>query len=225
MCRCCCDTDGCNEEDGFCFETPRCPKLNLKRPLMVTCDNFKVKQNDIGSQCSFSCPENFFMAGRQKTTCRLTKIGALWSEKPPRCVPLCPKEDHSKYLSVDCTKENRIKSVCRATCPEGYILRGPEERKCKKFKFGPAKWSNKFGICEPMCSELPIYDNGYLTCSKSNFLGSKCQLFCNSGFERSSETKLEVITCEEEQSKAVWLNTKSLSHGGVSLPESEVPDY
>ena len=185
---------------------------------MVTCDNFKVKQNDIGSQCSFSCPENFFMAGRQKTTCRLTKIGALWSEKPPRCVPLCPKEDHSKYLSVYCTRENRIKSVCRATCPKGFILRGPEERKCKKLKFGPAKWSNKFGICEPMCSELPIYENGYLTCSKSNFLGSKCQLFCNSGFERSPKTKFEFITCEKEQSKAVWSNTKSISHGGVSAP-------
>ena len=50
VCRCCCDTDGCNEEDGFCFETPRCPKLNLKRPLMVTCDNFKVKQNRIYSK-------------------------------------------------------------------------------------------------------------------------------------------------------------------------------
>ena len=182
---------------------------------MATCDNFKTKQNDIGSQCTFTCPENFFLAGRKKTACRLTKIGALWSEKPPRCIPLCPKENHPQYLSIDCTKENRIKSVCKASCPEGYVLRGPEQRTCKKPKFGPAKWSNKFGKCEPKCSEPPVYDNGYLTCSKSNFLGSKCQLFCNSGFERSAETKSQVITCQQEQSSAVWTNTNALRHDGA----------
>ena len=43
-----------------------------------------------------------------------------------------------------CTDSNRVSSVCRFACEEGYELRGSTRVECEPHGF----WSNRFPICQ-----------------------------------------------------------------------------
>ena len=78
VCRCCCDDkDGCNEEDIFCLEAPKCPELETRKNLEVEC----TKMREIGSECSFACSGDDELSGAERISCnKMGRAGLNFQE-------------------------------------------------------------------------------------------------------------------------------------------------
>ncbi|CBY35042.1 unnamed protein product [Oikopleura dioica] len=190
VCRCCCDDkDGCNEEDIFCLEAPKCPKLEERKNLEMEC----TKMREIGSECSFACSGDDELSGAQRISCNKK---ASWTPEQPRCVTNCPALEFEEG-TTKCSNGRRSGSTCVFSCPAGTRLVGAKSTTCA----AAGSWTRALPSCEPICDQLDV-TNGEVTCSNQNYLQSICRISCDAGFERSGPA---TQTCQRAtKNSAEW---------------------
>ena len=188
VCHCCCsDNDGCNEEDYFCLESPRCPEIMKTPNLEYACSN----DANLESKCTFSCvnsaPEKYDLelVGSETTSCKMLDVGAMWTLKQPYCKRIykCPLENtpSALFMTQSCTNGNLVQSTCSFSCPPNHRYVGPVSRTCQQAG-DMARWDNDFGKCESVCTVVPELSNGRYFCTDLNFIGSECTFECNDGY-------------------------------------------
>lgn len=136
VCRCCCESDACNDNDYFCLDEIRhCPPLKTTHALQFECTN-GTKEN---SECSFQCRSNYVLNGNSNIQCVVDFDGTMWSKNPPTCEEApemkaenkCPEIFADENLSMMCTDNKDIaESKCHFKCPAGFELVGESVSIC-----------------------------------------------------------------------------------------------
>ncbi|XP_033644442.1 sushi, von Willebrand factor type A, EGF and pentraxin domain-containing protein 1-like isoform X2 [Asterias rubens] len=97
----------------------------------------------------------------------------------------CSSVPSSSHRTHSCSKTNIAGSVCTFTCPTtGYHVVGHSTSTCRS----SSTWSHSFPTCQlTTCSpSLTSISHGTVTCSNSNYYGSRCTFRCSSGYGFSS---------------------------------------
>ncbi|CAG5085953.1 Oidioi.mRNA.OKI2018_I69.PAR.g11061.t1.cds [Oikopleura dioica] len=209
VCRCCCDDrDGCNKEDIFCLEAPKCPELEKRKNLDMEC----TKMREIGSECSFECSGDAELVGATKISCNNM---ATWAPEQPKCVPNCPTIEFEGG-SKECSNGRRSGSTCKFSCREGTRLVGSKSTTCA----ADGSWTREAPTCEPICDELEVA-NGDVRCSNRNFLESICQISCDGDFERNGPA---TQTCKQiREYTADWDGNGETSCEAVCKALTDIP--
>ncbi|NXK98547.1 LYAM3 protein, partial [Formicarius rufipectus] len=155
-----------------------------------------------GSTCTFSCHMGFALTGSESRKC--TAMGT-WTGDAPRCegratasvqAIKCSALTTPKMGQAVCSHpfgDFTFGSTCAFSCQTGFVLMGPESRKCTDI----GTWSGDTPQCKAIsCPALDPPSRGQLTCSHmhGNFTyNSTCTFSCEEGFVRMGA---EVLQCE-----------------------------
>ncbi|XP_078492910.1 uncharacterized protein LOC100186994 [Ciona intestinalis] len=207
VCRCCCNTDGCNHYVMTCDELGgrgggSCKKLSAPRNGRMKCTG----GNGPLSSCVFTCKRGHMMIGAAVSTC---DYFSKRDNPAPICEPIkCEYPVVPQNGSVTCTRGRAVGSRCRYNCDEGYKLVGATDMSCTEETMGGTYglWSRMPPICQPKQCPLQNLRNGRIDCSNSNFVGSTCALTCNDelGYQVYPPTT-QALSCQsnEEWDKAM----------------------
>uniref|UniRef100_H2Z6L8 Uncharacterized protein n=1 Tax=Ciona savignyi TaxID=51511 RepID=H2Z6L8_CIOSA len=184
----------CNSNLLWNASVPMCYRTTCK-PIHADPVNggvFCFNENNVGSQCVFSCEDGYRVLGSATSTCNTNLHGGtdgVWTSPTPRCIrkltlflaKRCyPVVRTVRYGRVSCTNWNKFGSVCSVTCNRGYFVEGRRQVTCSSNFF----WNN----APPRCIRItcsPRYTDLYqggIFCYNANNLGSECIFECELGF-------------------------------------------
>ena len=149
-----------------------------KKPILTNEETKCTNGNNVGSRCSYKCPDQMQLVGTAIRQCVRFGNSAQWNSNPPKCQPAC---DQIQLLNghAECTNQNFLNSKCIPKCNLNYKLSGSREHICQITLSG-ADWY-KAGVesyCNPICQPIEKLENGKITCSSNNDFGSVCLLDC-----------------------------------------------
>jgi len=170
----------------------------------VTCNG------DNNAKCEFACDENFRMLGSPNMEC----VNGEWTVQPGQPIVLCepipklcsPYHEMISNGDVACTMENRFRSECTFRCNDDYRLDGEQTVTCiEGHEPGTYVWDYDTPTCAAkLCTPHPEeIDNGRVTCTLDNKLGSVCSFQCDTFFKLEGKKQ---ISCVEgaEPGTYVW---------------------
>ena len=128
----------------ICRKQPKCLKVNVDLTVMnVDCSAGR----ELGSVCTFSCPEDGFKLNNGfkvfESTCEgsminSTVVSTRWSHAFPKCSSMCPEFQPSPGLARNCIDEDGSGdytsegSQCNFECANGYKLSGAKSLTCER---------------------------------------------------------------------------------------------
>ena len=147
----------------------------------------------IGKSCSFTCIGKDKIKGATNQRCR---ADGTWSGIPIECEELkCQKIWQPSNGVLSCNGQG-IKNHCELRCLEGYTLKGPSRRVCRRTVIGSkeaATWTGSPARCvRTLCPKLEPLVDGVQACDGHNS-GQSCLLRCADGFVLSGSY---ARTCE-----------------------------
>ncbi|XP_039256621.2 P-selectin-like [Styela clava] len=151
-----------------------CPPRGLVRNGVVSC----FDGNNIGSNCGVTCNVGFELVGISESSCL---PNGRWSVRLPQCQAIfCPPRGLIVGGSISCSDGNAYGSTCTASCLAGARLEGFSLSQC----IGNGRWSAALPLClETGCAPRGRVQNGFVSCSDDNDVGSECSVTCNIGFQ------------------------------------------
>ncbi|XP_054066507.1 cyclic AMP-dependent transcription factor ATF-6 alpha isoform X1 [Rissa tridactyla] len=146
-----------------------------------------------GSTCAFSCQTGFALMGPESRECTAT---GNWTGDAPHCEAIkCSTLATPKMGQAACSHlhgDFAFGSMCVFSCQTGFVLMGPESRKC----MSTGTWTGDAPHCKAIsCPVLDPPSRGQLSCSHlhGNFTyNSTCTFSCEEGFVRMGA---EVLRC------------------------------
>ncbi|XP_077972123.1 P-selectin-like [Styela clava] len=202
-------------------EPPKCVSVKCQ-PEQEDPINGKVEctnENFEHSVCTFTCDKGYDLDDTAKnsfdTKCVDDGDGdnlGEWTEKPKTCTKIKCQPVLKKPINgtIKCTDKNNLDSVCTFKCNPGYDLVGTTQTlvtsKCGNDFDGNSvgEWSLKTPPkCEKIICNPPHVDpeNGKVTCTDFNFLGSVCTFRCNAFYDVDGTTKdFHISECVKDKS-------------------------
>ena len=166
-----------NDEPGICEPTCLSTEPNqeefFQRPDMNCTNN-----NLLGSECRFNCYQGSIIIGEEEKVClKSNETNAEWSYPDPICEPVCdPIRDIENGFAIcdfmDDHEIVKINGTCIISCDDGFQLDGTSILTCSTMNNKTA-FDHEIPICLPKCQMLEDIQNGYVTCSNENLIGSK----------------------------------------------------
>lgn len=193
---------------------PTCTIVSCSAPVEL--DHGRQQCSDgsnYGSKCSYSCQLGYEIKGSSVREC--LDIG--WSGKAPSCSLIrCARAQAPEHGAVACTNRNKFNSQCTFSCSPGYVLIGPENRRCG----ADHEWSgSREPVCELIrCGPLDAPFHGSMNCKNSDFYGSDCEFTCSRGYDLVGSNKR---TCGVSQ---VWNGVQPLCQP-ITCGELSAPKY
>ncbi|XP_029818119.1 P-selectin [Manacus vitellinus] len=174
-------------------EAIACPGLSAPDWGELNCSHLHGNFT-FGSTCAFSCQTGFVLMGPERRDC--TAMGT-WTAHAPRCEAIkCSALTTPKMGQASCSHplgDFTFGSRCAFSCQKGFVLMGPESRKCTAM----GTWTGDTPQCKAIsCPVLAPPSRGQLSCSHvhGNFTyNSTCTFSCEEGFVRMGA---EVLWCE-----------------------------
>uniref|UniRef100_A0A671P209 E-selectin n=1 Tax=Sinocyclocheilus anshuiensis TaxID=1608454 RepID=A0A671P209_9TELE len=127
----------CTEQGNWSYIPPVCQAIQCS-PLSdapsygsMTCTH-PLSTNSYNSSCEFKCEEGFVLKGADSTHCDHT---GHWTHSTPICTAVAcdplvtPAKSH--LTCADPLEKFSFRSSCKATCEEGYKLRGETTLTCR----------------------------------------------------------------------------------------------
>ena len=165
-----------------------------------------------GGVISFSCSDGFALVGEEHRVCQ---ANSQWGGTQPKCDKITCSEPEEPRKGQNLNKkalyEFGEEVVFR--CQDGYVLTGPEKRKCTNFNGGSDGLWDGF---TPLCLPVNCYDPGYplyghaqgteftlghtvtFSCQKGfRLVGSESRQCRENGKWSGHEATCQLITCEE----------------------------
>uniref|UniRef100_A0A673JVM3 E-selectin n=1 Tax=Sinocyclocheilus rhinocerous TaxID=307959 RepID=A0A673JVM3_9TELE len=178
----------CTEQGNWSHIPPVCQAIQCS-PLSdapsygsMTCTH-PLSTNSYNSSCEFKCEEGFVLKGADSTHCDHT---GHWTHSTPICTAVAcdplvtPAKSH--LTCADPLEKFSFRSSCKATCEEGYTLRGETTLTC----LSDGNWSAPTPACEVIRCDAPeSVQHGSVHCQDhlGEFsYGSLCWLECGAGF-------------------------------------------
>ncbi|XP_016119154.1 P-selectin-like [Sinocyclocheilus grahami] len=178
----------CTEQGNWSPIPPVCQAIQCS-PLSdapsygsMTCTH-PLSTNSYNSSCEFKCEEGFVLKGADSTQCDHT---GHWTHSTPICTAVAcdplvtPAKSH--LTCADPLEKFSFRSSCKATCEEGYTLRGETTLTC----LSDGNWSAPTPACEVIRCDAPeSVQHGSVHCQDhlGEFsYGSLCWLECGAGF-------------------------------------------
>ncbi|NXI03785.1 LYAM3 protein, partial [Pachycephala philippinensis] len=193
-----CTATGTWTEDSPRCKAVTCPVLSAPDQGELNCSHIHGNFT-FGSKCAFSCQMGFVLMGPKSRECSAT---GTWTGDATRCEAIaCPVlsapeqgEMHCSHLHGDST----FGSTCAFSCQMGFVLMGPDSRKCT----ATGTWTGDAPLCEGRaaataqavclfileaikCSALTTPKMGQAACSHLHgdfTFGSTCAFSCQKGF-------------------------------------------
>ncbi|NWT38908.1 LYAM3 protein, partial [Chroicocephalus maculipennis] len=177
-----------------------CPVLSAPERGGLNCSH---RHGDFafGSTCAFSCQTGFALMGPESRECTAT---GNWTGDAPHCegsaaaraqAIKCSTLATPKMGQAACSHlhgDFAFGSMCVFSCQTGFVLMGPESRKC----MATGTWTGDAPHCKAIsCPVLDPPSRGQLSCSHlhGNFTyNSTCTFSCEEGFVRMGA---EVLRC------------------------------
>ncbi|KAF1425487.1 P-selectin, partial [Spheniscus humboldti] len=177
----------CTATGTWTGDAPRCEAIAC--PVLSAPDRGKLNCSHLhrdfafGSTCAFSCQMGFVLMGLESREC--TAMGT-WTGDSPRCEAItCPVLSAPDRGELNCSHlhgDFTFSSTCAFSCQTGFVLMGPESRKC----MATGTWTGDAPRCEAIaCPVLSAPDRGELNCSHLHgdfTFGSTCAFSCQMGF-------------------------------------------
>ncbi|NXQ64726.1 LYAM3 protein, partial [Anthoscopus minutus] len=159
-----------------------CPVLSAPEKGEMNCSHLHGDFT-FGSMCAFSCQKGFVLMGQESHECTAT---GTWTGDTPHCEAIaCPVLRAPDQGELNCSHLHgnfTFGSTCAFSCQKGFVLMGPESRKCT----ATGTWTGDTPHCKAItCPVLRAPDQGELNCSHlhGNFtFGSMCAFSCQAGF-------------------------------------------
>ncbi|NXV32224.1 LYAM3 protein, partial [Rissa tridactyla] len=169
-----------------------CPVLSAPDRGEVNCSH-RHGYFAFGSTCAFSCQTGFALMGPESRECTAT---GNWTGDAPHCEAIkCSTLATPKMGQAACSHlhgDFAFGSMCVFSCQTGFVLMGPESRKC----MSTGTWTGDAPHCKAIsCPVLDPPSRGQLSCSHlhGNFTyNSTCTFSCEEGFVRMGA---EVLRC------------------------------
>ncbi|NXA29131.1 LYAM3 protein, partial [Ibidorhyncha struthersii] len=177
-----------------------CPVLSAPDRGGLNCSHLH-RDFTFGSMCAFSCQTGFALMGSKSRECTAT---GTWTGDAPRCegrvaaraqAIKCSALATPKMGQAACSHlhgDFAFGSTCAFSCQAGFVLMGPESRKCT----ATGTWTGDTPQCKAIsCPVLDAPSRGQLSCSHvhGNFTyNSTCTFSCEEGFVRMGA---EVLRC------------------------------
>ncbi|KAM6326967.1 P-selectin-like isoform 2-T2 [Podargus strigoides] len=177
-----CTATGTWTGDSPHCEVITCPALSAPHQGELNCSHLHG-DFAFGSTCAFSCQTGFVLTGPESRECTAT---GTWTEDAPQCKAMtCPVLSAPDQGDLNCSHlhgDFAFDSTCAFSCQTGFVLMGPERRKCT----ATGTWTGDSSRCEAIaCPVLSAPDRGNLNCShlhRDFAFGSTCVLSCQTGF-------------------------------------------
>ncbi|KAM6326968.1 P-selectin-like isoform 3-T3 [Podargus strigoides] len=177
-----CTATGTWTGDSPHCEVITCPALSAPHQGELNCSHLHG-DFAFGSTCAFSCQTGFVLTGPESRECTAT---GTWTEDAPQCKAMtCPVLSAPDQGDLNCSHlhgDFAFDSTCAFSCQTGFVLMGPERRKCT----ATGTWTGDSSRCEAMtCPVLSAPDRGNLNCSHLHgdfAFGSTCAFSCQTGF-------------------------------------------
>ncbi|KFW83048.1 P-selectin, partial [Manacus vitellinus] len=192
------DISECMATGTWSEDTPRCeaiacPVLSAPDQGELNCSHHHGSFT-FGSTCAFSCQTGFALTGPESRECMATGV---WTGDTPQCRAIkCSALTTPKMGQASCSHplgDFTFGSTCAFSCQKGFVLMGPESRKCTAM----GTWTGDTPQCKAIsCPVLAPPSRGHLSCSHvhGNFTyNSTCTFSCEEGFVRMGA---EVLWCE-----------------------------
>ncbi|KAM6326969.1 P-selectin-like isoform 4-T4 [Podargus strigoides] len=177
-----CTATGTWTGDSPHCEVITCPALSAPHQGELNCSHLHG-DFAFGSTCAFSCQTGFVLTGPESRECTAT---GTWTEDAPQCKAMtCPVLSAPDQGDLNCSHlhgDFAFDSTCAFSCQTGFVLMGPERRKCT----ATGTWTGDSSRCEAIaCPVLSAPDQGNLNCShlhRDFSFGSTCAFSCQTGF-------------------------------------------
>lgn len=118
-------------------------------------------------------------------TCKqASKYSADWDGNgKTSCEAVCKALSDIPYGSTSCSKENKRDSECSFACNEGFRLLGADAITCQRTpgSSNGLGWSASLPVCEAICDQIPVPENGDSKCTDGRNIGSTCAFSCPAG--------------------------------------------
>ncbi|XP_078495093.1 P-selectin-like [Ciona intestinalis] len=184
----------------------------------MVCSN----NNLAGSRCVFSCTPHHRLVGSRMSSCVNSGVNnmGIWTNPAPTCErSTCVNLNAPRFGTINCSFLGRFQQ-CSFTCLPGYLLDGKTRITCGSNLF----WVSAPPIClkidcQPAFEEL---ENGDVSCSNENHLGSQCTFQCNAGFILNGTT---TTYCDAAIVEGVNVGMWRLSAPTCSVTTSLVYDF
>ncbi|XP_049664063.1 P-selectin-like isoform X2 [Accipiter gentilis] len=177
----------CTAMGTWTGDAPRCEAIAC--PVLSAPDQGELNCSHLhgdfvfGSTCAFSCQMGFALMGSESREC--TAMGT-WTGDSPHCEAItCPVLSAPDQGELNCSHLHGdfvFGSTCTFSCQMGFVLSGPESRKCTAM----GTWTGDSPHCEAItCPVLSAPDRGELNCSHLHgdfTFGSTCAFSCQMGF-------------------------------------------
>ncbi|KAM6305472.1 LOW QUALITY PROTEIN: P-selectin-like [Aegotheles albertisi] len=163
-------------------EAITCPVLSAPDRGEMNCSHLHG-DFAFGSTCAFSCRNGFVLVGPESRECTATGI---WTGDAPHCEAIkCSALATPKMGQAACSHlhgDFAFGSTCAFSCQTGFVLMGPESRKCT----ATGTWTGDVPRCEAItCPVLSAPDQGEMNCSHLHgdfAFSSTCAFSCQNGF-------------------------------------------
>jgi len=216
------DDDGDIHGEWSIKVIPECQKITCKKPRpplngIISCAN----SIPVGSSCSFSCKSGFGIVDMSTTQvkCLTDQFDSIWgrwgSTTDFKCKTVtCERLRAPLHGKVNCTKGNTIDSKCTYSCNSDYYLSSSQTAKCVVNNLSSiGKWDNhNLPTCKPVvCAHtLTAPSKGFVSCTKSNRLGSICNFKCHQGFflTKDSPDSVQCKLNKLNSTKGMWTSEK-----------------
>ncbi|XP_026709917.1 P-selectin isoform X1 [Athene cunicularia] len=177
-----CTATGTWTGDSPHCEAISCPVLSAPDQGELNCSHLHGDFT-FGSTCAFSCQTGFVLMGPESRKCTAT---GTWTGDNPRCKAItCPVLSAPDQGELNCSHlhgDFTFGSTCAFSCQTGFVLMGPESRKCT----ATGTWTGDNPRCKAItCPVLSAPDQGELNCSHLHgdfTFGSTCAFSCQTGF-------------------------------------------
>lgn len=231
VCRCCCRSINCNENDLLCESVfgnipgPLNELVCSKRPKApgngtVACQKSRYP----GSQCRYFCKRGYLLVGNTISTCTGFGDIAMWTGATPICrrQPVCDEILPPKGGKVRCFGSGEVGSYCTFSCNERLRIEGASAVTCMMTKSGPA-WSDKPPTCEAArCDFVGKLPRGNVSCSSPrNELGTVCRFSCTVGDLMLAPTDTDNTVCVWRKGRATWNRRKPCCSAVVCPPSAK----
>ncbi|NXQ87862.1 LYAM3 protein, partial [Nyctibius grandis] len=195
----------CTATGTWTGNSPRCEAIAC--PVLSAPDRGELNCSHLhgdftfGSTCAFSCQTGFVLMGPESRECAAT---GTWTRDSPHCegraaaraqAIKCSALATPKMGQTACSHlhgDFAFGSTCSFSCQMGFVLMGPESRKCTAM----GTWTGDAPQCKAVsCPVLDAPSRGQMNCSHmhGNFTyNSMCTFSCEEGFVRVGA---EVLWC------------------------------
>ncbi|XP_076811264.1 P-selectin-like [Clavelina lepadiformis] len=242
VCRCCCNSDGCNAMSLDCHDLQK--SIVLKKTIFgtidarPTCTDIGTPENgrkictpkqvpaEIGTRCRFRCNYGYRLVGAVRSLCDFDPFGkgAIFNKPKPFCERrTChTRQSDPENGRVVCTDLNRVGSVCNFTCDPGHKLLGrPSTECCPR-----GQWNRKQPICvKATCN--PGFENppnGRVQCTDGSYVGSHCTFECTYGFALIGPSYATCVAHIDHPYEVRWSNGAHLCEKLSCEPSPVAPE-